>query len=63
MIMIIKVLKLYGISMKSVIVWLKRARRLDIIFVDKQAKETKIIDTGIPGDTLVKEKELDKIGK
>ena len=49
--------------MKSVIVWLKPARRPDIIFVDKQAKETKIIDTGIPGDALVKEKELDKIGK
>lgn len=49
--------------MKSVIGWLKPARRPDIIFVDKQPKETKIIDTGIPGDALVKEKELDKVGK
>jgi len=36
------------------------ARRLDIIFVDKQAKEAKIIDIAIPGDARVKDKELEK---
>ena len=34
--------------MKSVIGWLKPARRPDIIFVDKQPKETKIIDIASP---------------
>ena len=34
------------------------ARRPDIIFVDKQAKEAKIIDITIPGDAQVKDKEL-----
>ena len=37
------------------------ARSPDIIFVDKQAKEAKIIDVAIPGDTRVKDKELEKI--
>ena len=36
------------------------ATRLDIVFVDKQAKETKIIDIAIPGDASVKDKELEK---
>ena len=39
---------------------LKPARRSDIIFVDKRATDTKIIDTGIPGDARVNTKELDK---
>ena len=36
------------------------AGRLDIIFVDKQAKEAKIIDIAIPGDAQVKDKKLEK---
>ena len=36
------------------------ATRLDIVFVDKQAKEAKIIDIAIPGDASVKDKELEK---
>ena len=39
------------------------ARRPDIIFVDKQAREAKIIDIAIPGDARVKDKELEKIEK
>ena len=39
------------------------ARRPDIIFVDEQAKEAKIIDVAIPGDTRVKDKEMEKIEK
>ena len=39
------------------------ARRPDIIFVDKQASEAKIIDIAIPGDARVKDKELEKIEK
>ena len=39
------------------------ARRSDIIFVDKQAREAKIIDIAIPGDARVKDKELEKIEK
>ena len=42
--------------MYSVIGWLKPARRPDIIFVDKRAMDTKIIDTGIPGDARVNTK-------
>ena len=36
------------------------ARRPDIIFVDNQVKEAKIIDIAIPGDARVKDKELEK---
>ena len=36
------------------------ARRPDIVFVDKQAKEAKIIDITILGDARVKDKELEK---
>ena len=39
------------------------ARRPDIIFVNKQVKEAKIIDIAIPGDARVKDKELGKIKK
>ena len=39
------------------------ARRLDIVFVNKQAKEAMIVDVTIPGDAQVKDKELDKIEK
>ena len=39
------------------------ARRPDIIFVYKRAKEGKIIDIAIPGDARVKDKELEKIEK
>ena len=38
-------------------------RRPEIIFVDKRAKETKIIDIAIRGDARVKDKELEKIEK
>ena len=37
------------------------ARRPDIIFVDMQTKVAKIINIAIPGDTRVKDKELEKI--
>ena len=37
------------------------ARSPDIIFVDNQTKEAKIIDIAIPGDPRVKDKELEKI--
>ena len=37
------------------------AKRPDIIFVDKQAKEAKFIDIVLPGDTRVKDKELENI--
>ena len=39
------------------------ARRPDIIFVDKKAKEAKIIYVTIPGDTRVKDKEFEKMEK
>ena len=39
------------------------ARRPDIVFVDKQAREAKIIDMTIPGDARVKNRELEKIVK
>ena len=39
------------------------ARGPDIIFVDKQAMEAKIIDIAIPGDARVKDEELEKIEK
>ena len=39
------------------------ARRLDIIFIDKQAMEAKIMEIAIPGDAQVKDKELEKIEK
>ena len=39
------------------------ARRPDIIFVDKQAMDAKIIDIATPGDAQVKDKELEKIEK
>ena len=35
------------------------AKRPDIIFVDKQAKEAKFIDIVLPGDARVKDKELE----
>ena len=38
-------------------------RRPDIIFVDKQAKEAKIIDIALPGDARVKDKELENIAR
>ena len=34
------------------------ARRLETVFVDKQAMEIKIIDMAIPGDARVKDEEL-----
>ena len=39
------------------------ARRPDIMFVDEQAKEAKIIDIAIPGDARVKDKEMEKINR
>ena len=39
------------------------ACRPDIIAVDKQKREVKIIDIAIPGDVRVYEKELEKIDK
>ena len=39
------------------------ARRPDIVVVDKQRREVKIIDVAIPGDVRVCEKELEKIDK
>ena len=39
------------------------ARRPDIVVVDKQKREVKIIDVAIPGDVRVCEKELEKIDK
>ena len=39
------------------------ARRRDIVVVDKQRREVKIIDVAIPGDVRVFEKELEKIDK
>ena len=39
------------------------ARRPDIVVVDKQNREAKIIDVAIPGDVRVCEKELEKIDK
>ena len=39
------------------------ARRPDIVLVDKRCKEVKIIDIAVPGDSRVKEKELEKIEK
>ena len=37
------------------------ARRPDIVLVDKMNKEVKIIDIAVPGDSRVKEKELEKM--
>ena len=39
------------------------ARRPDIVVVDKQRREVKIIDVAIPGDVRACEKELEKIDK
>ena len=39
------------------------ARRPDIVFLNKQAKEAMIIDIAIPGDAQVKDTELEKIEK
>ena len=39
------------------------ARRPDIVLVDKRSKEVKIIDIAVPGDSRVKESELEKIEK
>ena len=39
------------------------ARKPDIVFVDKEKREVKIIDVAIPGDVRVNEKELEKIDK
>ena len=39
------------------------ARIPDIVLADKRSKEVKIIDTAVPGDSRVKEKELEKIEK
>ena len=39
------------------------ARRPDIVLVDKRSKQVKIIDIAVPGDSRVKEKELEKIEK
>ena len=39
------------------------ARRPDIVLVDKMNKEVKIIDIAVPGDSRVKEKELEKMEK
>ena len=38
-------------------------RRPDIVVVDKVKKETMIIDVAIPGDTIVFDKEREKIEK
>ena len=39
------------------------ARRPDIVFVNKHAKEAMIIDVAIPGEARLKDKELEKIEK
>ena len=39
------------------------ARRPDIALVDKKNKQVEIIDIAVPGDSRVKEKELEKIEK
>ena len=39
------------------------ARRPDIIFYDKQAKEAKVIDMALPGNSRVKDKKLEKTEK
>ena len=39
------------------------ARRPDTVLIHKKNKEVKIIDIALPGDTRVKEKELEKIKK
>ena len=39
------------------------ARRPDIVFVDKNKRETKILDVAVSGDGRVKDKELEKIEK
>ena len=49
--------------MYSVIDRMVEARRPDIVFVDKQAMEAKVIDIVIPGDPHVKDKEVEKIVK
>ena len=40
-----------------------KARPPDIVLVDKMNKEIKIIDIAVPGDSRVKEKELEKMEK
>ena len=40
-----------------------QARKPDIVLLNKKKKEVKIIDIAIPGDTRVREKELEKIEK
>ena len=38
-------------------------RRLDIVVIDKEKRECKIIDLAVPGDQNIKVKELEKITK
>ena len=40
-----------------------KARRPDIVFIDKKEREVVIIDVAIPGDDRVKDKELEKVEK
>ena len=40
-----------------------KARRPDIVFMDKKKTEIKILDMAVPGDGRVKDKELEKIEK
>ena len=40
-----------------------QARRSDIVVVDKCKREVRIVDTAIPGDSRVCEKEIEKVDK
>ena len=39
------------------------ARRPDLVVVDKKERSCKIIDFAVPGDSMIEEKEKDKIEK
>ena len=40
-----------------------KARRPDLILINKETKQCQVIDIAIPGDTRVVQKENEKIGK
>ena len=39
------------------------AQRPDLVVVDKKRRTCKMIDSGVPGDTMIKEKEKEKTEK
>ena len=54
-----KILRDFSIQTDHVI----EAQRLDLVVVDKKRRTCKIIDFAVPGDSMIEEKEKEKIEK